>query len=461
MKFIKSIHAWIGVWLILVILSFNSAFGQTEIAANLADVETEKKTAKPLIESVLPNYYNQMDGISLAEIVQRAFAINGDLKVARLEVERAKARLNQASLRANPTLDIEQTSGNWVGSKGDNELSVGVSVPIDIYNQRKRRVDLAQAEITLKEAEVSIRQRDLASQIFLDYAESLANLRELEILEELLEIDMQTVVFVQIRVNEGETAPLELQLLQTEVERLRSKRELAIGRLNVAITKLKFYAGIQPNEPLKLRENIANAQLPQFPATLETSIFLALKNRPEIRLSELEESLANAGLRLIRSQSRPELSVFSKYSQGNQVIDSPRGAFDQKDKSLTFGVSIGLPIFNRNQGAKAEAEIAIRQARERRIFAEQVIQNEVTTAFQRIEATRKAVSILQTAVLPRSQQNIQVIRQVYEIGELKITDLLAEQRRLLDTNQDLTDALNDNYRAKAELLIALGITLEK
>ena len=457
MSFIKSVHVRFGVRLMSVVMLFTTTFAQSDIGENV----TATNTAKPLITSVLPDYYNQTDGISLENIIRSAFANNGDLKVAQLEIEKAKARLTQARLRQNPTLEVEQKSGNFVGSKGDNELSFGVSVPLEIYGQRKRRIDLANAEITLKEMEVSARQRELASRIFLDYAEALASLRELEILENLLEIDLQTVVFVQIRVNEGETAPLELNLLQTEVERLRSRRELAIGRLNVAMTKLKFYAGIEPNEPLKLRENIVNANLPQLPATLETSISEALKNRPEIRLSELEESLANAGLRLIRSQSRPEFSAFSKYSQGKQIIDSPRGAFDQKDKSLTFGISIGLPIFNRNQGAKAEAEIAIWQAQERRNFAEKIIQNEVTIAFQRIDATRKAVLILQNAVLPRSEQNIKTIRQVYEIGEFKITDLLAEQKRLLDANRDLTDALSENYRAKAELLIALGITLEK
>jgi outer membrane protein TolC len=62
-------------------------------------------------------------------------------------------------------------------------------------------------------------------------------------------------------------------------------------------------------------------------------------------------------------------------------------------------------------------------------------------------------------VLPRSRQNIETIRRVYELGELKITDLIAEQRRLLDANRDLTETLTERYRAQADLFIALGITL--
>jgi len=406
------------------------------------------------------NFYSQIDGLSLNEIVRRAFETNGEIKIARLEVDKAIARRDQARLRANPTLEVEQTTGGLVGSPGDRELSVGFSLPLDIYGQRGRRIDLATAEITLRQAEVVAKQRELTGEIFSSYAEALAALREIHVLNELLELDIETVRFAQIRVNEGESAPLELNLLQTEVERLRARREIVEGKIQAALTKLKFYAGVPLEEPLKLREEISVATVPLLPATLETSVSLGLGKRPEIRLAELEEQLAIAGLRLIRSQGKPDLAAYTRYARGRAGYDDPRGPFFQNDRSLTFGVSIGLPIFDRKQGTKAEAEIAIRQARERRIFAEQVVRNEIVRAFQRIEAAKRALAILNTAVLPQSGENIATIRRVYEIGELRITDLISEQRKLLEANRELTETLTERYRAEADLFIALGVTLE-
>ncbi len=411
--------------------------------------------------AIPPRYYSQTEGISLSEIVRRAFENNGEIKIARLEVEKAKTRLTQAGLRPNPTLEVEQTTGTFVGSPGDRELSVAVSVPVDVYGQRGRRMDIARAEITLKEAEVVARQRELASQIFVAYGDGLAALRELQVLEELFDLDLETVKFVQIRVNEGDVAPLELNLLQAEVERLRSRQQLVEGKLQANISKLKFFAGIPFEEPLKLREEILTAFIPLLPSTIETSITAGLKNRPEIRLAELDEQLATAGLRLIRSQSKPDVTAYTRYKQGRSTIDLPTGEFPQRrDRSLTFGVTIGLPIFNKNQGAKAEAQIAIRQAQERRIFAEQVVKNEIIIAFQRIEAAKRALTILETAVLPRSRENVATIRRVYEIGQLKITDLIIEQRKLLDANRDLTETLTERYRAQADLFVALGIIFD-
>ncbi len=413
------------------------------------------------LDGSYPLYLSQTDGISLAQVVKLAFETNSEIKIAQLEVDKAKARLTQAGLRPNPILEVGQSSGRIVGSPGEGEFSAGISVPLELYGQRNRRIERAKAEIVLKEAEIAIRQREIVSHIVSDYADALSAFREIKILDEIIDIDIQTVKFVQIRVNEGETAPLELSLLQTEVERLRVQRQLVEGRLQTAITKLKYFAGVPYEQPLRLREELPSATFPSLPPSTEVAIAVGLKSRPEIRVAELEEQLANAGLRLIRAEAKPEFSAFTKFSLSRSTIDLPTGSFPQnRDRNLLFGITIGLPVFDRKQGAKAEAAIAIRQAQERRTFAEGVIKNEITIAFQQLETTRKALIALETIVLPRSRENIETIRQVYRIGELKITDLLVEQRRLIDANRDVTETLTKKYKAEADLFIALGLTFD-
>jgi len=419
-----------------------------------------KRDTKRVVASFGEGYYSRTDGVSLAEIVRRAAANSGDIKIAQLEIEKARARLTQARLRSNPTIEVEQSTGRPVGSPGDRELSVGFSLPLDVFGQRQKRTDLAKAEIVFREAELAARHRQLTGEVFSAYAEALVALKELQVLDELLELDTQTVIVVQIRVTEGETAPLELNLLQTEIERLRAKRELADGRIRAAITKLKFYAAIPYDEALKLREDISAATLPQLPATSEAGISIALRSRPELQIAELEEQLARSGARLIRAQSKPDVTAYTRYMRGRSSYEDPQGPYFQSERSLSFGVSISLPVFDKKQGAKAEAEIAIRQAQERRTFTEAIIRNEVVTAFQRTESADSALRTLQTVVIPRSLENIHTIRKVYEIGELKITDLISEQRKLLEANTDLIEALTQRYRSQADLFMAIGASLE-
>jgi outer membrane protein, heavy metal efflux system len=446
-----------------ILIAAQAAFSQTEIdksntgpIASIAVVDRYgTDSPKPIVVSTLSKYYHPQDGVSINELIERALRSNLELTAARLEIDRAKARLTQARLRPNPTLEFEQQSGRLVGDGGDGQISIGASLPIEIYGQRNARVNVAQIQIEASEAEVRNRERSLAANILTNYAEALAALRELDTTERLLDLDLQTTKFVQVRVNEGETPPLELNLLQAEVERLRSRRQLAEGRLESSLTQLKSIAGIPLDEPLRLREQLDSAILPTVPQTREAAVEIALRTRPDVLLARIEEQVATAGLRLVRAQSKPDLTLYTRFSFGRSSYDAPV-PFSQRDRDLAFGVAVGIPLFNKNQGAKAEAEISIRQTQARREFAESVVKGEILAAYQRFEAASRAVTTLESAALPRSMQNVETFRRVYEIGEIKVTELIAEQRRLLDINRDLTDALTQKYRAQVDLNIALG-----
>lgn len=420
------------------------------------------RTPGPAAGSAVRLYYDPAQGASSTDLVRRALASNSELAAARLEIERARARLRQAGLRPNPTLDFEQTTGRLTGSAGESETSVGVSVPLELGGQRRRRLDLARVELEAAEAEVTDRERRLAAEVLGLYAEALASLRELEITEGLTDLDLKTVVVVQARVNEGESAPIELNLLRVEVERLRSRRALTEGRLQATLLRLKALAGVPPAEQLRLREELSSLALRRLPGPVEAAVETALRTRPDVRLARLTEEVAEAGLRLTRAQGSPEVTAFTRYTVSRGSFDdTPVGVLRDKDRLLTFGVSVGLPVFNKNQGAKAEAAVAIAQARARREYLEAVVRSEVASAYARYEAASKALLAYEQGVIQRSNDNVRVMRAAYELGHFSVTELLAEQRRLLDSQRDYTEALAEQYRALADLQAAVGAPAER
>ena len=417
--------------------------------------------ATPAPPTISP-YFDPLQGTSSSDLVRRALASNGELAAVRIEIERARARLRQAGLRPNPTLDFEQTTGRFTGAPGESEISVGLAVPLELGGKRRRRIELAQAEFEAVEAEIADRERRLTNEVRVLYVEALASLRELGTLEELNNLDLQTTRFVQARVNEGETAPIELNQLRVEVDRLRSRRALVEGRLQATLLRLKSLTGLPPAELLRLREDIATPPLPTPPASVEAAIDIALRTRPDLRLARLNEEVAQAGLRLARAQGVPDVTPFTKYSYGRSVFDdTPVGVLRDRDRLLTFGVSVGIPVFNRNQGGKAEAAAAITQAQRRREFLEAVVRSEVQSAYARYEAARAAVTTFEQGVIPRSIENVRTIRAAYEIGAFSITDLLSEQRRLVDAQREFTEALAERYRALADLQAAIGAPIQQ
>lgn len=437
------------------------AISSAGIANGPSAAENWKAANGVAVSPTVVRYFDPLQGVSSNDLVRRALATNGELLAARLDIERARARLRQAGLRPNPTIDFEQTTGRLTGSAGERETSIGLAVPLELGGKRQRRIELAQAELQAAEAEIADRERKLTSEVRASYVEALASLRELEITENLNNIDVQTTRFVQARVNEGETAPIELNLLRVEVDRLRSRRALVEGRLQAALLRLKSLTGLPADESLRLRENLDTPVLPAPPASLEAAIEIALRARPDLRLARLTEEVAQAGLRLARSEGVPDVTPFTKYTVSRSVFDdTPVGILTDRDKLLSFGVSVGVPVFNRNQGAKAEAALAISQAQKRSEFLEQVVRAEVASAYSRYEASREAISVYSQGVIARSNDNIRAIRAAYEIGEFRISELLTEQRRLIDSQREFTEALSEQYRALADLQAAMGVAIK-
>jgi cobalt-zinc-cadmium efflux system outer membrane protein len=461
----RSFASAIAVCVLVSSISFgqtsseSAAVKDTTVTTSLITVRVETASvSKAIVSPTVALYFDPVQGSSSVDLVRRALASNGELAAARLDVERARARLRQAGLRPNPSVDFEQTTGRFTGAAGERETSIGVSIPLELGGRRSRRIDLAKAEVEAAEAEIANRERQLTNEVRTSYAEALAALRELQITENLNDIDIQTVRFVQVRVNEGESAPIELNLLRVEVDRLRSRRALVEGRLKAELLKLKVIAGLSADDSLRLREALDTPGLPLPPSSVEAAVEIALRTRPDLKLARLTEEVAQAGLRLARAESFPDVTPFTKYSVGRSVFDdTPVGVLTDRDKLLSFGVSIGIPVFNRNQGSKAEAALTISQAEKRRQFLEQVVRSEVASAYERYEAARNAVQAYEQGVIARSNDNIKAIRAAYQIGEFRITDLLVEQRRLVDSQREFTEALTEQYRALADIQAALGL----
>jgi len=421
--------------------------------AFISALETSDSTESAIAVSV-----NPIQGSSSIDLVRRALASNAQLAATRLEIDRARARLRQAGLRPNPSVDFEQQNGVF-NSPGERGTTIGFSVPLELAGQRGRRIDLAQAELEASEADVADRERRLASEVRLAFIETLSALRELEVTQSLYALDVETARVVEARVEEGDAAPLELNLLRAEVDRLRARRALFEGRLQASAARLKQLVGVAPDEQLQFREALMSPLLPDPPASLDAAVEIALRTRPDLRFARLSEAVALAGYRLVKAQAAPQVTAFVQYSDVLGTFDdTPIGVLNDRDRLLAFGVSVTLPIFNRNQGAKAEARLAITQAQKRREFTESVVRAEVTAAYRRYEAAQSSVQTYERGVIERSEQNVQTMRAAYQVGAFRVTELLAEQRRLVDMQREMTEALAERYRALAELRAALGIT---
>src|SRR5687768_11547079 len=93
--------------------------------------------------------------VSVDGLVGLAVREHPDLQAARLDVEAAAARVQQAALRPNPMVDL----GGQKALGPDNNLSIGLTVPLDLNGRKDGRVGVAERELDLKRALLAERER--------------------------------------------------------------------------------------------------------------------------------------------------------------------------------------------------------------------------------------------------------------------------------------------------------------
>jgi cobalt-zinc-cadmium efflux system outer membrane protein len=133
-------------------------------------------------------------------------------------------------------------------------------------------------------------------------------------------------------------------------------------------------------------------------------------------------------------------------------LERVRGVFHY----LSAGAMVTVPLLNRNQGAvaatQAERTAAAAQADAARLTA----QSEVASARVRDVNARQALDAYTVEAIDLARQNLDVVRQTYELGRGTLLDVLNEQRRYLDLQRAYTDVLRETYEARHALKEALG-----
>jgi cobalt-zinc-cadmium efflux system outer membrane protein len=418
---------------------------------------TDLTVSKP--DKSLARYIDQTGGITADAAVVYALGHNDELAALRKEADAAAALVKQAGLRANPELE---TSGTKQIGGTDNTLMVQGMLPLELGGRRGARIKVAEREAVVREKAVADRERLLAADVRLKFGEAIAQTLKLKLIDDLLNTALQGYDLVKARVADGKTAPLEQNMTLVEVNRLRSTRETEAGKTEIAFLELRNLLGMKPEEPLRLQGDFGNLAMP-LPSVSDATA-TALQNRPDLAAMKSMEDLANAQIEQARSEGRLDASVSAGYQRMN--FSFPLNGLTDAGQlrpiqdifhSITFGVTLQLPVRNRNQGA-IEAAVATREAaQKRREFGELVIRREVAAAFAKYESTARAMEIFRVGVREQANSNLDVVRQTYELGARNLIDYLVEERRYIQLETEFIDSQLTVYQARVEILRATNI----
>lgn len=388
------------------------------------------------------------------DLVRTGIANNKDLAAVRERIAEAKGLSRQARVFPSPTLDLSGSTGKPLGTIGEEEYGAGVSQSIETFGKRSKRIRVADYSIRIAEAEFLQRSGELAYQIRTGYAELCAEHAKVKLLADLIGFNQHSLRLTEARVKEGDIAPLEANLLKVEIARTEVSLKSAQGRLTTEELDLRRLVGLDESAPIP-----GTHFTPEPLPSIETLRQQALESRADLKSARLEEEQESAGIALAKAEAKPDVTLSAGYSRQNSQFDGLFGLNssgtlspirDQMD-ILTFGVSVPLRTSRSGAGNVQAASAKASGARMRREYLERTIPLEIEAAYQRWRTAADSLQMLQSGVLDPSTANLSVIREAYKLGQLRLLDVLNEQRRLVDAQMEYIDAQADVARSRAEV----------
>ncbi|MBK6795431.1 MAG: TolC family protein [Acidobacteria bacterium] len=401
----------------------------------------------------------QIDGMSAEEAVGYALEHNKNLLADRKLLDEAAGRLKQAGLRPNPMLEL--MGGSSVNDRSMNELSAGVSVPLELGGRRSSRIQVAEKEFARMKLEISDRERRLAAEIRMKYAEAIEAARALELIKQLGDLNFQDLTLLKARVDEGVSPAVDLNMLRIEIGKLETQKINVESRRSLTIDELKNLLGFPEDEKLTLKDDLK----PLLTAANRDELLQqALINRQDLQAARAAESVSQSMIEEAGTEGKLDMSLFTEIGRqswrfdqlGSNIETGAPERIMMRNYVLKGGVTIMLPTRNRNQGNIQAAVAMGDQARLRREFLETMIRREISAALTKYETAGRIIKTYDEGLLAASRDTLRVMRASYELGHTRISEVLDAQRRLLELQMTYIEAVRDLYTAASELKTATG-----
>lgn len=352
----------------------------------------------------------QAQSLTLDSALQSAFVNNPELAAAQWEIDIAQGGRQQAGLIPNPVLSVDAEDTR----RDTRTTGVKLSQTLELGGKRGARIDVASRAQDAAALTLEQRRNTLRADVIDSYYSALHAQERLDLAQRSLALAERGLVVANARVTAGKTSPVEATRAQVQLSEIRLELNRAQMGLTDGYRRLAASTGSATVE----FQAVATQGLPQLPAA---QLLARLEQTAELRLAELQILQGEASVGLEKAQRIPDLdvSIGSQYDAG------------ARERVNLVGVSMPLPLFNRNQGNVLAASRRADQARDLRNATELRLRTETRQALDLWQTANSEVRAFNQQILPAAQSAVDSATRGFEMGKFNFLDVLDAQRTLI------------------------------
>ncbi len=376
--------------------------------------------------------------LTLREAIQLALQHNPELAAFEKEIKALGGITLQAGLLPNPVLQFNHED---ISSRADGPAarfsSIRISQLIEIGGKRSARTHAASLGQERAEHEYAIRRLDLIAQVANMFTNVLTGQERLQLALASQELAQKVVDTATKRVQAGKAPPIEetrakVSLASANIELKQAQRDLIALRKQLVL----LWGEQTPKFERVLGDLESFVVVPEF-NLLEDR----MRSNP-LALSSLRNlEQRKALLTLERARRIPDITV-------NAGVRRYEGAHDT---TALVGLSIPLPLFNRNQGNLLAAHQRVDQAMDQQFATDLQLKTLLVQAYEALTAADNEIKMLRDEILPGAKETFSMASRGYELGRFGFLELLDAQRTLFQNQTLYLNALSNYQRLVNEI----------
>lgn len=376
--------------------------------------------------------------------VREALAGNRDLQAARLAIDIARGQLLQAGRLDNPELEVALADDFAFKSEGERNLAAGFAQRFPVTARLRREKDVASRDVAIAESEVRDFARTLVAEVQSAFYAVRALDERLAVNRELISSVRRVEEATARRLEAAEASPAEVSLLRIERLRLEQESQRLLRERAVTGAALARLLGRPQGARLE-----PEGELDPGPLILSAVAPSQIPDRPDLEAAQREIDRADADVALSRSEVWEDWTVGLGVDRERQVFDAPIGI--KRDTFLALGVTVPLPLWNRQQGRIAAAEATLRRSRRSRDALVLRVGEEIAAAQAQVRTLRESVDAYAREILPEATRSQELFERGYRQGLVGIAELLQAQRQYNESRALYLELLGDLRQAAIAL----------
>ncbi|MGD9842477.1 MAG: TolC family protein [Steroidobacteraceae bacterium] len=355
-----------------------------------------------------------------AQLLVVAAENNAKLVRARTQLQVASAAQLTAAALPNPTLSLgseynlsQTVESPWLWSISTDWL-------LDAGLRRQLRIRLADTQLQAVRVDYAEAVWAVRSELRTALLNYLLGTERSKVLSTSIVNQEQLLNLQRQRIAQGEATASEA--LQVELELTRTRSSLAENSRMQAVALAQLAQALGMPIVALQSQSFTWDELLRVTA-LDAEQLQQLRNSALLSRADLQRAVIGYQQRELELQQ----AVRQQYPQ---FSIGPGYSWDHAVKKISLGLSLGLPVFNHNQGPIAEAEAARNLAGEQALLVQSQILNDIDVAQQ---AYQTAVSALQ-GVLQQSDVVDALLKQSQQALALGATDQIGVIAAQLTSN---------------------------